>query len=234
MWLSVNGSAPLSALTVSLLNSRGSQRVFGTEKENGFRGLWDSALRHQVSQLPNVTREPPSSGPRFAGGIFGGFGTGVGDEGEVLEEAFALVFGEDLEDFALEGDGDFADLGVGFTAMGEQANAVGAAITLVGEAFEESVALHPFKEGGDGVGIAADDLGDVLLGHSFFIGLDEGAEDGELVRGDAGVDDAAAEGLVEAVPGAAEQKRKATALGSINGEDLGSCGFSGRHDATGK
>jgi hypothetical protein len=47
--------------------------------------------------------------------------------------------------------------------------------------------------------------------------LDQGAHDGELIRGDVQVSGATPEGLVEAVPGAAQERWQALPFGRING-----------------
>ena len=145
---------------------------------------------------------------------------GVGDEGELFEEAFAVVLGEDFEDFGLEGDGDGADFLVDLAAVREKADAMGAAVAFVFGAFDEAAGFHAFEEAGDGVGIAADDFSEGALGEAFGFAFGEGAQDGELVGGDASVEDTTAKGLVEAVPAAAEEGREAAAFRGIDGEEI--------------
>jgi len=148
----------------------------------------------------------------------GGEVAGVGEGGEVFEKGFALVFGENGEDFSLKIQGDLAGGVVSAAAAGEEADAAGAAVGLVGGALKEAAGFHAFEEGGNGVGVAGDNVGDLPLGELEGGGLDEGAEDGKLVGGEAGGEEAAAEGLVEAVPGAAEEGGEAAAGGRVEGE----------------
>ena len=146
-----------------------------------------------------------------AGGFFGGVVAGVGNKGEVFEEGGALAFGEDGEDFALEFEREGADVFIGGAAAGKEADGMGAAVFFMFGALDEAIGFHAFEEAGDGVGIAADEFGEGALGEPLAFVLDEGAEDGELVGGDAGVVNAAAKGLVESIPAAPEQGRQAAA-----------------------
>lgn len=148
-----------------------------------------------------------------AWGLIGGEATSGGDPFQLAEEPFAVVGLEDLEDLGLEGDGDDAagvELGV---PCGKDSDPVGASVGFVGETFDPARGLHPFEEGSDGIGIGGHERGEFALGETVGVGLDEGAEGGELVRGDAGMGDATAEALVESVPGFPEERGEATDLG---------------------
>jgi hypothetical protein len=113
----------------------------------------------------------------------------------------------------LKGEGnDATGLELGASG-GEDADSIGASIGLMGETFDPAGCRHPFEEGSDGIGIGRHECGEFALGEAVGTGFDEGSEGGELVWGDAGVGDAAAEGLIEAVPGFAEDRREAADLG---------------------
>src|SRR5439155_1582000 len=92
--------------------------------------------------------------------------------------------------------------------------AIGPAILLVRFADQEPGLLHSLKQRGDRVGIAAHQLSQFALGDA--IVLEESAHDRELVWSDFKLRGAAAKGLVEAVPGAAEQGGQALAFGRID------------------
>lgn len=163
-----------------------------------------------------------------AGGVVGGGAAGVGDLGEVVEKALALLLREDLEGLGLEVEGDDAEILVRRVAGGKEADAEGAAVGFVGDALHQLHALHALDEGGDGVGVAAHEVGELALGDAGGVALDEGAHDGELVWGDAGVADAAAEGLVEAVPGASQEGGEPAAarrVERLDGERRGGFGL---------
>ena len=100
----------------------------------------------------------------------------------------------------------------------QKENAVCAAVSLVGFALQPAVIFHPLEQRSDGVWIAAHGTGDLALGHAGRVAFAEGAQHGELIRRGAGVADAAAEGLVQPVPRAAQQQRQALALGGVDGE----------------
>ena len=85
----------------------------------------------------------------------GGGEAGVGDEGEVVEEELAMGFGQNGEDFSLQGNGDFAPFGVLLFARGFEVKAVGAAIFFVRFASEEAGGFHAFNEGSDRVWVTA-------------------------------------------------------------------------------
>jgi len=145
----------------------------------------------------------------------GGLLAGVGHEGELFEEFFAVGFGQAAEDFRLEFERERAEEFVSLAAVREEADAVGAAVRFVGGAFEEKGGFHAFEEGSDGVRVAGNGFGDLALGKAFGIGFDEGAQDGELVGSDFEVEDAATERLVKPVPGAAQKRGEAAAFGRI-------------------
>ena len=65
--------------------------------------------------------------------LVGEFATGLSDDREVFQKLFPLGFGQDRENFALEGEGEFPDLGEFPFSRREQANAMGSPVTLVAE-----------------------------------------------------------------------------------------------------
>ena len=133
--------------------------------------------------------------------------------GEGFEEVVAGGFGNAGEDGGLEFEGDFAQFGELGLAGGFEADAVGAAVAFVGFAAEPAGGFHAFEEGGDGVGIAAHQVGEFALGDALGVALREGAENGELVGGGTLEGDAPAEGLIKTVPRAAQENGKAAGFG---------------------
>ncbi len=72
--------------------------------------------------------------------------------------------------------------------------------------------FHAADERSDRIGVATHGAGELGLGEACGVEFVEVAEDRVLVRGAAGMGDSAAEGLVEAIPGASEEDGQA-ALG---------------------
>jgi hypothetical protein len=93
---------------------------------------------------------------------------------------------------------------------------VSATIALVRGPMNPSRSFHAQNEGANGVRIAADFTGHVALGEAGFFVLKQGAQDGELVGCNANGRDAAAESLVQTVPGVPEQNGHAAARGSVD------------------
>ena len=147
----------------------------------------------------------------FATGQIDGIPAGVGDEGEVVEELFALCFRENTQDLFLQFEGNFAGFDVFLFSGGLKLEAVRAAIFFVGLSLDQAGGLHAFEQRRDGVGIAGDQMREFALGNALV--FEQGAQHGELVGSDFEMGDAAAKSLVEAVPGAAEQRGQALAFG---------------------
>ena len=95
-------------------------------------------------------------------------------------------------------------------------DAVGAPVLFVDFALDVAEGFHAFEEGRHGVGVAAHEAGEFALREAGGMAFEHGAHDGELVGRDAGVGDAAAEGLVEIEPAAAQQEREAAAFGRVH------------------
>ena len=132
----------------------------------------------------------------------------VGDLGQLLEEGLALVLGQGAEQGGLQVCGDVAQFGEFFGAGGQQHNAVRALVGLVRFSLHPAIVSHALEERRHGVGVAAHGAGDLALRHAGGIAFAEGAQHGELIRRGAGMADAAAKGLIEPVPGAAQQQRQ--------------------------
>ncbi|MFM1942630.1 MAG: hypothetical protein RI897_1612 [Verrucomicrobiota bacterium] len=129
-----------------------------------------------------------------------------------MEEGFAIFLGQVLEHIVLELEGDTAEFFEFCLAFFGELEAAGASVVGVGGADEELLVFHAPDEGGDGIGVATHGAGELGLGEAGGVEFVEVTEDGVLVRGAAGMGDSAAEGLVEAVPGASEEDGQA-ALG---------------------
>ena len=121
---------------------------------------------------------------------------------QLLEKMFALAFGKAAQNFGLQVKGDEAGGPVGFASLGSKPNAMRPAIRFMRSALDQSICFHAFQQRRDRVWIARDELGNLTLGDSFWVGLNQGAQDGELIRSDFQMCHAAAESLVEPVPGA--------------------------------
>ncbi len=139
-----------------------------------------------------------------AANFFGGEAASVADEGEVFEEFLAPAWRQHGKDVGLQIDGDLADLLIFLFAEWLKIDAIGAPVLLVDFALHVTEGLHPFEEGRHGIGVAAHEAGEFTLGQPGGIAFEDGAHDGELVGRDAGVGDAAAEGLVEVEPATAQ------------------------------
>lgn len=176
----------------------------------------------------------------LAANFFGGEAAGVADEREVLEEFLAPGRREYGENVGLQIDGDLAHLFVFLFAERFEMDAVGAPVFLVDFSFDVTEGFHALEERGHGVGVAAHEAGELALREAGGMALEHGAHDGELVGRDAGVGDAAAEGLVEVEPAATQQEREAAAFGRIHRQGgfggaafgAGFCVGIGGHDIT--
>ncbi len=131
------------------------------------------------------------------------------DGAQVLEERIPALLGEREQDLPLQFEGNVPQLAVDASAGGFEANATGATVALVRVAFDPAMGFHPFDQRGHGVGIAAHQLGQLALGEAGAIALGEVAHDDELIGGDTEMRDAAAEGLIQAVPGMAQHDGEA-------------------------
>lgn len=94
--------------------------------------------------------------------------------------------------------------------------AIRPAIFFVGLAFDQAGQFHSFQQRGDGIGVAGNEVSQFALSDA--VVFEECAQDGELIWRDTEMGDAAAKGLVEAVPGAAQERREAAALGRVDGQ----------------
>lgn len=137
----------------------------------------------------------------------------------MTEERFPAALGQLGEDFGLQSDGDLPGSFVTFAPQRFQADEIGAPIAFIGLAFDEPGFFHAFQEGSYGIRIAGHEAGQFALGD--IVMLEQGAHDGELIGRDAEVSDAATEGLVESVPGAAQKQRESAPFRRINGERSG-------------
>ena len=84
---------------------------------------------------------------------------------------------------------------------------MGAAIFFMRLTFQQSGGFHSFKQRSYGVWIAAHQSAQLRLADALRIAFGEGSQGGELVRGDAGVQDPPPERLIQPVPGMTKQKR---------------------------
>ena len=176
--------------------------------------------RSYANQIPNA-----SSPLRLAGGGVAGIGHG----GQVAEEILARGRREDGEDFGLQLDGDGTGGVVFLLARRAEPDAVGSAVALVRGAEDQTGGFHALEHRGDRVGVAAHGFGELPLGHAPGLAFQERAHDGELVGSDAKPGDAAAEGLVEAVPGPAQEGGEAPAFGRVDGQRGGGAVLAGGH-----
>lgn len=151
----------------------------------------------------------------IGGGAAQGLAAGLSDDFEELEKVITFGLGQRGEDFRLQIDGDLAGLHIDALARRGDADAVGAAVGFVRLALDDFRFLHAAKQAGDGIGIAGHHRAQLALGGPFGVALGEPAEDGELIGGDAQVMNAAAKGLVEAVPGEPKQRGQAAATGGV-------------------
>jgi hypothetical protein len=151
-----------------------------------------------------------------AAGLLGGEAAGVADERQVFEEFLALARRQHGKDVGLQIDGDLADLLIFLFAEWFKIDAIGAPVLLVDFAFHVAERLHAFEEGRHGVGVATHEAGEFALGQPGGMAFEHGAHDGELVGRDAGVGDAAAEGLVEVEPATAQQERQTAAFRRVH------------------
>jgi hypothetical protein len=159
------------------------------------------------------------SGAAQLSGVVAFLGDGAAGGGhcaEFLEEGIPAVLGQCAQDFLLQVEGNGPELAVDAAARGFEADAAGAPVPLVGVTLHPAVSFHALDQCGHGVGIAAHEFGQATLGEADALAFGEVAHDDELVRSDAEVGDPAAEGLIEAVPGVAQEDGK-TFLGF--GED---------------
>ena len=85
-------------------------------------------------------------------------------------------------------------------------------------ALEPTVVLHTLEQGGNSVGVAAHGASQFALGETGGVTFAQGPQGGELVGRGAGMANLATEGLIQAVPGAAQQQRQAFALGRVDGQ----------------
>lgn len=145
---------------------------------------------------------PRSSGalPRFWR-ILSGAVAGIGNERQILQERFAVRFGKRAQNLALQLEREEPGNLVGLAAVRQQPDAMGAAVGLMRFALYQFIRFHPFEQRGDGVWVARNGFGDFSLGESFWIRLDQRAENGELVRSDFEVMNSPTERLVQSVPG---------------------------------
>ena len=141
---------------------------------------------------------------------------GIGYGSQVFEEAFALIFGEGSKDFGLKIDRDLSNGRIGFVAVGKHNDPMGAAVAFVGLAFHQAARFHPFQERRNGVRVGTDYFSKLALADAFRIAFHESPKNGELIRSKPGVNDSAAEGLVEREPGSPQERRKSTPDRSID------------------
>ena len=87
--------------------------------------------------------------------------------------------------------------------------------------FDQGLVLHALQQGGHGVWIAAHGVSQLALGESDGIPLEQGAQNRELVGRDFQLREPAAEGLVQAVPRAAQQGRQAPAFRRVDRQRAG-------------
>lgn len=124
------------------------------------------------------------------------------------EEGIAFRRGNAGKDLVLKLEGDRLR-GVEAAAAGrDESETPGPTVVGVGFPAKESGLTHPFDEGGDGVRVGGHAPGQIGLGDSGTPGLGEVAQDRELVGSDVEVGDPAAEGLIEPVPGPAQEEGK--------------------------
>jgi len=146
-----------------------------------------------------------------------------------MKKLFSPGSGQHLQDVGLQPQGDFPRLIVNTFAGRLQLDAPSAAVFFVRFARHQASRLHPLQKRRHRVWIAAHDMGEFLLAHTPRIPFEQGAHDRELVRRHAEMRDATAKGLVQAVPGAAQQRGQTAALRRVNREvDLGLVVQSGR------
>jgi len=126
-----------------------------------------------------------------------------------------LRFGQNGKNLALQFQRHGANGFVSFAAVRQRHDAMSAAIGFVLLPLDQAARFHALEQGGDGVRIAADEIGDIALSDAFRIGLDQRPQNGELIRSDAGESNAAAKGLVEIKPAAAQKRRQPAAAGRV-------------------
>ena len=151
------------------------------------------------------------SAPAQLSGVVTFVGDGAAGGGhcaEFLEEGIPAVLGQCAQDLLLQVEGNGPELAVDAAARGFEADAAGAPVMLVGVTLHPAVSFHALDQRGHGVGIATHEFGQPTLGEADALAFGEVAHDNELVGSDAEVGDPAAEGLIEAVPGVAQEDGK--------------------------
>ena len=88
-----------------------------------------------------------------------------------------------------------------------------APVPFVRPAFNQAGPVHPLQQGSHRIGIAAHELGQIALGQPPRVPFQERPHHRELVRRDAQVGDSPAKGLVQTIPGPAQQRRQPAATG---------------------
>ena len=140
----------------------------------------------------------------------------------MFQEFFPLILRQHAEHFRLQSDGDLTRLVVFAFPVGLELKAVGPAVFLVGPAFEQAGLFHPLQQRRHGIRVAAHLLGQFALGDA--ARFKQRAHDRELVRRDAQVRDAAAKGLVQSIPGVAQEDGQAPAAGRVNRQGVAGTG----------
>jgi hypothetical protein len=135
---------------------------------------------------------------------FRGLSAGFRDNREVFQESFTRGFRESSQDFRLQFQSDGTRHLVNLFPFRQKPDASGAAILAIFRALDPSIALHSLEERGNGIGVARDGFREIALRETAGVHLDQGAHHGELVGRESQMENFAPEGLVQAVPGAAE------------------------------
>ncbi len=118
------------------------------------------------------------------------------------------------QDFSLHENSYFARFRVFAATCGREVKPTRPPIFFMTLPLQQLSLLHALDQRCHGVGIAGHRLCQLALGQAFV--LKQGAHDSELVRSQSQMSDATSEGLVQTIPGPAQQRRQPAALGRVN------------------
>jgi hypothetical protein len=95
---------------------------------------------------------------------------------------------------------------------------MGAPIFFMGLALDQTGFLHPQKQRGYGIRVAAHEASEVPLGQSPRVALQQCPQDRKLVWSDLQMSDAPTKRLVQPIPSPSEKERQAASFRSVDGQ----------------
>jgi hypothetical protein len=135
----------------------------------------------------------------------GSIAASIGHLFELGEEAQAGGGRQSGEHFVLQLLSESAELLKPSSPGGREFEAAGASVPWIRPAGQQMLALHAAHKRGNGVWIAAHGPGEFGLCQAILIRFGEVSQNRELIRRAPGMRDAAAEGLIQAIPSPAEK-----------------------------